>query len=358
MINIYRNRIIIITLFSMFIALSCNSKNEDSSIKNEKEANKELIKPQRENPFLIRDFNPYLNEKWIGNAACYGFYRKGQAPGKKGPSEEEILEDLEIISNYWNMIRIYNADEDSELVLKMIKKNNLPIKVMLGIWLENESGNKEKEKSNLKNIHTGLEFAERYNNEIIAVCVGNETQVDWSTHKMNQDKFIEYVRMVRQNTDLPVTTSDDYLFWVKDSSRKISEELDFVTTHIHPSWNGISLENSINWIDSIYKKVQEVHSNKLIVIGESGWPTDYDSTKTGPAEQGTLIKGEISVAAQENFIIMFKNWLYERRVISFLFEVFDEAWKGGGELSNERDVEKNWGVFYENRKAKIPVNIL
>ena len=105
---------------------------------------KELISDRhfsRESPFVARAFNPYANGKWIGNAVSYGCYRKGQAPGYKGPSEAEIVEDLTIISNYWHLIRVYGADGDSERILQVIEKYDLPVNVMLGVWLENESGN-------------------------------------------------------------------------------------------------------------------------------------------------------------------------------------------------------------------------
>ena len=93
---------------------------------------------QREFPFKQREFKPYFNGKWIGNAVSYGCYREGQAPGVKGPTEAQILEDLQIIERHWNMIRVYGSDEDSEKILKVIRKHNLPIRVMLGVWIENE----------------------------------------------------------------------------------------------------------------------------------------------------------------------------------------------------------------------------
>ena len=132
----------------------------------------------------------------------------------------------------------------------------------------------------------------------------------------------------------------------------LADEIDFVFTHIHPLWNGKQLEDGIEWMDSVYQELQSMHSDKPIVIGETGWATDYDSTITGEGQQGTLIKGVVSVQAQATFLIEMHTWIESNKVVSFLFEVFDESWKGGGENSSYRHIEKHWGVFNEDRTPK------
>lgn len=311
------------------------------------------VAAERENPFTTREFSSYLNGEWIGNAVSYGCYRKGQAPGVKGPSEEEILEDLNIISEYWNLIRVYGADEDAARVLHVIKKNNLPIKVMLGVWLEDETNNPERKTENIEQVMTAVRLANEYDDILSAINVGNETQVFWSAHKMDTEKLIYYIRMVRNNTDIPVTTADDYNFWNKPESKTVAEEVDFIVVHIYPLWNGQTLENSIDWMNDIFfSEIKKAYPDKTLVLGEIGWATNYDSTKTGDGEQGSLIKGEVSYSAQAEFLSKLSEWIVRNGVTTFLFEAFDEPWKGGGELSSPNEIEKHWGVFYENRTPK------
>jgi exo-beta-1,3-glucanase (GH17 family) len=308
---------------------------------------------ERQDPFIIREFDPYLNGKWIGNAISYGCYRKGQAPGVKGPSESEILQDLNIISNYWNLIRVYSSDEDTERILKVIKKHNLPIKVMMGVWLENETKIPHRKSENIKQVLNAIKLGNEYSDIISAINVGNETQVYWSAHKLETTHLINYLRTVRNNTRVPVTTADDYNFWNKSVSKSVSSEVDFIVVHIYPLWNGKTLSNSIEWMSNIYyNEIKKFHPDKTLVLGEIGWATDYDSTKTGDGEQGSLIKGEVSYAAQEKFLMKLSEWIDQNKVTTFLFEAFDEPWKGGGETSGPREIEKHWGVFYENRTAK------
>jgi exo-beta-1,3-glucanase (GH17 family) len=304
-------------------------------------------------PFVPRKFDPFLGGEWIGNAVSYGFYRKGQAPGIRGPSETEILEDLGIISRYWKLIRVYGSDDDSERLLKVIEHNNIPVKVMLGVWLENESSDRGRRKENLKEAEKGIELGNRYPGIITAINVGNETQIPWSAHRMKQKSLLNYIRMVRSNTDQPVTTADDYNFWNKEGSKEIADEIDFIVTHIYALWNGKSLDEALDWMDRIYyQEVKAMHPNKEIIIGETGWATDYDRAKTGPGQQASLIKGEVSGEAQGKYLVQHYDWVMKNRITTFLFEAFDEPWKGGGDSTGPHEVEKNWGVFYENRRPK------
>ena len=309
---------------------------------------------EKQDPFVIRIFEPFLNGKWIGEAVSYGCYRSGQAPGMKGPSVAEIEEDLQIILAHWNLIRIYGSDEDSGRILKLIRKKHLPVKVMLGVWLENETGHPERKEENIAQAFKGIRLANEYTDLIAAVCVGNETQVTWSAHRMDQQDLIHYIRLVRNNTTVPVTTADDYSFWITFESKKVADEVDFIVTHLYSMWNGIALENAIEWMDRIYfQEVRAMHPDKETVIGEAGWATNYNTRKTGPGEQASLIKGNVDLAAQEYYLINLHAWITKNLVPTFLFEAFDEPWKGGGENSEPDEVEKHWGVFYENRQPKI-----
>jgi len=306
----------------------------------------------KEIPFVKRSFSPYIGEKWIGNAISYGAYRKGQAPGVKGPSEADILEDLNILKEHWNLIRVYGSDADSERVLKVIHENKLPFKVMLGIWLENETKNLGREVENLEQAHKAIELANRYKNVVLAVNAGNESQVFWSWHRMEAVNLIKYIRTVRANIQQPVTTADDFGFWNKPESHLVADELDFIALHAYPLWNGQKLDHAMVWADSVYQDIRSKHPDMTIVLSEIGWATVYNPEKMGPGEQGSLIKAEVSLRAQEIFLNELNQWTNKNQITTFLFEAFDEPWKGGGDQSGPNEVEKHWGVYNEDRTPK------
>jgi len=341
-------------LFLLNMQASCLHMNELGK-KKMKEIYQQIIEKQpfeKETPFSTRQFSPYMNDQWIGNAISYGCYRKGQAPDVKGPSAEQILEDLNIIKQYWNLIRVYGADDDARRVLDVIKTHKLPIKVMLGVWIANEEKKVGQKEANIKQVMCAIELGNKYEDIISAINVGNESQVFWSYHKIDAEKLIYYIRAVRNNTRVPVTTADDYNFWNKPESKQVADEIDLIVTHIYPLWNGKTLDNAFDWLDSEFKDIKSKHPGKTIIIGETGWATDYNSSKVGPGEQGTLVKARVGLAAQEEYLIKHNEWVNKNKVTTFLFEAFDEPWKGGGEDSPPNEIEKHWGVFYENRKPK------
>lgn len=130
-----------------------------------------------------------------------------------------------------------------------------------------------------------IKLANAYKDIVIAVNVGNETQVFWSWHRMNTDDLIRYIRAVRQNVSVPVTTADDYNFWNKPESQRVAEEVDFTVTHMHPLWNGIQVDRAISWMDSVYNSLKTLHPQKQIVVGETGWATNYNPAKKAPASK-------------------------------------------------------------------------
>jgi len=313
-------------LIMALLLVACNAEdNRNTKNFDQHEINFQQIKENleldqkilREDPFVIREFDPHLKGKWIGNAISYGCYRKGQAPGDKGPSKEEIFEDLTIITQHWNLIRIYNADDDTERIFEVIREHSFPVKVMLGVWLENETNNKEKKHANITNILRCIKLANKYEDLISAVNVGNETQVFWSWHKMDNNDLIRYIRMIRNYTSIPITSADDYNFWNKPESKKVADEIDFIVTHIYPLWNGKNLGNAIKWLDETFQEVKKVHSEKQLVLGEVGWATKYNADKKGDGEQGTLVKGEVSINAQGEFLVELEKWYQKNKITPF-----------------------------------------
>ena len=69
-----------------------------------------------------------------GRAVCYSGYRENQSPGLKVyPSYDEVLFDLTLLEKHFDYIRMYDPYQHAQTVLKVIKENNIKLKVMLGV---------------------------------------------------------------------------------------------------------------------------------------------------------------------------------------------------------------------------------
>ena len=309
----------------------------------------------REDPFVIREMNFEADGVWYGDAVCYGPHRDGQSPGGASPSREQIREDLGIIVRHWPMLRVYGSRGSARTMLELIREEGLDLKVMLGAWIgveekRDEAGavverDPETAAANLAEVETAVQLAGEFPGIVTSICVGNETQVYWSWHKSPVDILIKYLRLARAGSTVPVTTADDYNFWNKPESRLVAAEVDFINMYAHPLWNGIQLEDAVDWTRGVCASIRDAHPDRLIVLGETGWATQVHDE----GEQARLIKGRVGEAEQAVFCDALRAWARDARQPIFLFEAFDENWKGG---PHPNEVEKHWGLYRADRTPK------
>jgi exo-beta-1,3-glucanase (GH17 family) len=271
---------------------------------------------------------------WHGNAIAYSRYRTGQHPDTGPyPAQEQVSEDLHILEKNWKIIRLYGSDQHSEDVLAVIRREKIGLKVMLGVWLD---GKPEKLNFNSLQIVRAIRLANEYPEIVIAVNVGNEALVSWSDHRITEAQALSYVAQVKASTRCPVTVADDALYW-RDPAAKLADAVDFITMHAYPVWNGENIDIAMASTTRTYEAVRAAHPDKTIVIGEAGWPTFTDSPKNPP--------GAGSEANQIRYYRELNDWAKASGITTFVFEAFDEPWKGTG-------TEGHWGLFTEARQAK------
>lgn len=296
----------------------------------------------------------------VTRAICYSGFREGQHPdrgdGAVNPSYEETLEDLQILSknSNFNLIRVYDSGENTQTILRVIKENNLNIKMMLGIWLKAEISNHEgcpwltepipqkvldqNKIDNMKEIESGIRLANEYNDIIVAVAVGNEALVEWNDHMVTVEKIIEYVRKVKDEVEQEVTVADNFKWWALDG-KELAAEVDFISIHVYPVWEGQDIETGLSYsIDNI-QEVRDSLPEARIVITEAGWATTASEFGERASEE-----------KQERYYNEIMNWADEMNYTLFFFEAFDEPWKG--DPSNPIGAEKHWGLFKVDRTPK------
>lgn len=280
--------------------------------------------------------NPDLRvQKWYGNAVGYSGYRVGQSPDlKRYPTQAQILEDMTILKKNWKLIRLYGADQHSQDVLEVIRRNRIGIKVLLGIWLDGRPGH---EGENADQIATGIRLANKYNHIVAAVNVGNEILVSWSLHKLPEEKAIEDVEQVRKAVKCPVTVADDYLYWEQPQA-KLADHVDFITMHTYPIWGGEEIGAAMASTIRDFESVRKAHPGKTIVIGEAGWASYTIGARHAPRAGDEK--------TQKRYYEELNAWAKANNVTVFYFEAFDEPWKGSG-------TEGHWGLFSVDRKAKL-----
>ncbi|HCH64341.1 MAG TPA: hypothetical protein DFR83_16165, partial [Deltaproteobacteria bacterium] len=170
-----------------------------------------------------RPFRPTIHGRPILAGIAYGPYRSGQHPAGPHPNRAELTEDLQLLAAHWNLLRVYGSGGPTETILEVIRAEDLPLRVVLGAWIDPDA-----EVDNRAEVTAAIQLAQAYPRTVVAVNVGNETQVSWSGHRSDPDRLIHHLRQVRSAVVQPVTTADDYNFWNKSESNAIAREVDFI----------------------------------------------------------------------------------------------------------------------------------
>lgn len=298
-----------------------------------------------------RELQLEIDGHWIGRGVCFSPYRDGESPMGQLPNDDEILADLRLVEPYWQLLRMYDANPVAERTLALIRSHHLPLRLLLGAWIASPTS-EANVAANQAQTDNAIRLANAYPDLVVAVIVGNETCVDWSDHRMKPADLIPWIRRVRTAIKQPVTNADDYNFWNKPESGAVAAEVDFITLHAYPLWNGLQVDDAMTWAGGIYDEICRLHPDLPVIYGEIGWATQHDPTNTNPGSEGTLMKGEVSVHAQKVYLRQHYDWIKRRHVPVILFEAFDENWKGGGDRTPPTVAEKHWGVFSADRKPK------
>ena len=292
-------------------------------------------------------------------AVAYSGFREGQHPdlgdGALNPSAEEILEDLQIlVAHGFELIRLYDAKENSRTTLELIRQHDLPIKGLLGIWLDAEFSNHEgcpwldepipaekllaNTRANESEVQRGIDLARAFDDIVVAINVGNEALVSWNDHMVPLEQVIAYVRQVNAAVDQPVTVADNYEWWILDGA-PLAAEVDFLGVHTYPAWEEKTIDEALAYTVENIQRVHEALPNKPIAILEAGW-----------ASVAVEFGNRASESNQARYFRELGDWAAETNTTVVFFEAFDEPWKGNP--NNPDGAEKHWGLFNVDRTPK------
>lgn len=293
-----------------------------------------------------------------GRAVCYSGYREGQSPKTcTYPTYDQIVEDLKILDEMgFKYIRMYDPISYAEMTCQVIRDLGLDMKMMLGPGLISEVNNpgcpwlktnyseeelKQRAERNDRNINELIRIANENSDIINVVSVGNENTPEWGANNVPVERLIEFADRLREGTGKPVTFNEGAFEWVH--LKELAKHLDIISVHSYPLWYGNTVDEALKVNKDWYKKVKEMYPDKFVIFSEVGWATDC-------AVFTQMKEGEANEENQKKYYEEFWEWSDSEKIISYMFEAFDEPWKGG---NKPNEAEKNWGMFTVDRKPKL-----
>ena len=325
-----------------------------------------------ESPVSVTDRRALPTEFLTRAAVNYSPYRTSRSEAEIGSeviTAANVLQDLRLIrATGIGTIRLFSSTAFAETVLTVIRDNNLDLKVMLGAY-PNPVNSFAAEASNLAELAKCIDLANRFKTIVAAVSVGNETMVEWSTHKVDPLVMAGYIKSVRDAVTQPVTTDDNWLFWAS-VPKAITDVIDFAAVHTYPLLDTFYNPTAWDWrlksvpteqraqamIDASITEAKLQFgkaraaldklglTNMPMIIGETGW-TAVD-TNGGPN-----LAFRAHPVNQKLYFEALQTWVAEGRRFNgpqaiFFFQAFDEPWKQG---------DDGWGLFNKDRQARYVV---
>ncbi len=256
---------------------------------------------------------------------AYGPDHAGQGPTTGAfPSDEEVQADLLTLASLTHYIRIYSSTGPARAIIQAAGATR--VCVALGISLGSNPA------ANAAEMLAGEQLASY--SAVHALIVGNEVLRSGDLSEGQLRAAIEQVR-ARLGRAVPLTTAEQPEQWLEHPD--LAKVVDFITVHIYPFWQGISIDSAIDFLDKEYQKIERAFPGKRIVIGETGWPS------AGPPH-GAAVPGAEN---QARYLRAFIDWAQVHRVQYFYFDAFDEDWK-----VHEQGVGTHWGLYQQNGQVK------
>ncbi len=244
------------------------------------------------------------------------------------PTKEQISEDVALLVGKAHSIRTYTSLEGMEVVPELAAKYGEHL--AMGAWIDDDL------EKNRREIESLINLSNQYPKAIVRTIVGNESLLRGN---VEVPQLIEYIREVKKRTWKPVSTSETWDQWKLHP--ELANEVDFIAVHILPYWEGIALENAVDYVFERYRDLQQTFPGKQIVLTEVGWPSDGQPYKHSTA----------SLANQAKFLREFLNRATEENIIYYVVEAFDQPWK----IQIEGSAGAYWGLFNVDRQPKFPM---
>ncbi|MEM7565370.1 MAG: glycosyl hydrolase family 17 protein, partial [Pseudomonadota bacterium] len=196
-------------------------------------------------------------------------------------------------------------------------------------------------RENSEEIDTMIELANRFPETVFALSVGNEASVEWTDHMVPVENLIAYAKRVKRLATQPVTFCENYVPWTV-KLEPLAEQLDFISLHTYPVWEFQSIEAALDYTRQNYAQVAEHYPDKPVIITEAGWTTNSNGRGIEPVNASQELQAQYYQELME--------WTQQQKILTFVFEAFDEPWKGS---DDQMEPEKHWGVFTVDRQPKL-----
>ena len=241
------------------------------------------------------------------------------------PTPEQIDADLRLLAGKVTAVRTYSSLKSLGQIPDIAARHQL--KVAQGAWVDRQLATNELE------IAAAIDLANHHAN-VIRLVIGNEVIL---RNDLSVAELSRQLDRVRAAVEQPVSTAEPWDVWLKNP--QLVEHVDYIAVHLLPYWEGIPVDQAIDYLARRVAELERAYPDKQVVIAEVGWPS------AGRTRDG-------AVASASNEAMFLRRFLQRARdegYIYYIMEAFDQPWKA----RYEGAVGAYWGVYNVDREPKF-----
>jgi hypothetical protein len=272
------------------------------------------------------------------------------------PSSNRSAKTCTCCARHWQLLRLYDCSLHAERVLQVIREDRLPLKVMLGAYLGAEMNNfgcpwggtyaEEQLDANRREneVELGRLVALARQHADHRVLGGGGQRVHRRLDRPHRAGAAHgRVRAPREGRRAPAGHLLRELRALAGTScAPLVAELDFISVHTYPVWEYKHIHEALDYTKDNVDSVARLYPGKPVVITEAGWCT----ASNGRGMHAGHAVQELQAAYYRDLM----DWSRAAGLLCFVFEAFDEPWKGS---ADPLEPEKHWGLFTVDRRPKL-----
>jgi exo-beta-1,3-glucanase (GH17 family) len=271
---------------------------------------------------------PSSEPPWPARIQGFAFspFRENEDPSRgEMPSDAEIDADLKLLEGHANAVRTYSVAKTLADIPELAENHDL--NVALGAWID------DKRDKNEEQLKTVIELAATHEN-VVRVFVGNEVVLRGD---LPVDELEGYLDRARGALGQPVSTAEPWHVWL--AHPELARHVDFIGVHLLPYWEGVRVDQAVDYSLAQLKRLQKAFPHKPIVVAEIGWPSRGRTRESAVASE----------ANEALFLRRFLQQAAKQDIVYYVMEAFDQPWKA----YMEGAVGSYWGVYDVNRQPKF-----
>src|SRR4051812_34954020 len=241
------------------------------------------------------------------------------------PTPEQLDADLRLLAGKVTAVRTYSSLKSLGQIADIAPRHQL--KVALGAWVDRQLATNELE------IAAAIDIANHHSN-VIRLVIGNEVIL---RNDLSVAELSRQLDRVRAAVEQPVSTAEPWHVWLENP--QLVEHVDYIAVHLLPYWEGIPVEQAVDYLATRIAELEHAYPNKQVVIAEVGWPSD------GRTRDGAVA----STSNEAMFLRRFLRRARDEGYIYYIMEAFDQPWKA----RYEGAVGAYWGVYNVDREPKF-----